>query len=64
MGIRSLHAQILHKEGQTFIEPVSNENEDSGCYLNGDPIIETTELKTLDRLTFGTNNMFVVVLPG
>lgn len=63
MGIRSLHARIFHEEERFFIEPVF-EGEDSGCYLNGDPISNKVELKTLDRLTFGTNNMFIVVIPN
>jgi|LakMenEpi03Aug12_release.lakeMendotaPanAssembly.Ray.scaffolds.fasta_scaffold100093_4 hypothetical protein len=37
--------------------------EDSACYLNGDNITQKTELKHLDRLIFGTNNMFVVIIP-
>lgn len=32
--------------------------------MNGDNISQKTELRNLDRLTFGTNNMFVVVIPG
>jgi hypothetical protein len=38
--------------------------EDSSCYLNGDNINKITELKHLDRLIFGTNNMFIVIIPG
>lgn len=63
MGIRSLHAKITNEEGVIMIEPVFN-GEDSGCYLNGDSIVQKIELKNLDRLIFGTNNMFIVVIPG
>lgn len=38
--------------------------EDTNCYLNGNMIIEKTEIKNLDRLTFGNNNMFIVMIPG
>lgn len=63
MGIRSLHAKITKNEdGQITIEPMI-QGEDSACYLNGDSITQKTELRNLDRLTFGTNNMFVVVIP-
>ncbi len=65
MGIRSAHAKISKdEEGTITISPITTHGEDSACYLNGDSITEKTELKHLDRLTFGTNNMFVVVIPG
>ena len=32
--------------------------------MNGDYLTEKKELKTFDRLSFGTNNMFVVIIPG
>ena len=32
--------------------------------MNGNMISEKTELQHLDRLIFGSNNMFVVMLPG
>lgn len=64
MGIRNLHANIIKTEdGNIYIHPAC-EGEDSGCYLNGEPIKEKTELMHFDRLTFGTNNMFVVLIPG
>ena len=31
--------------------------------MNGDNISKKIQLKNLDRLTFGTNNMFVVCIP-
>lgn len=62
MGIRSLHARILKEEDGLYIEPVFT-GDDSGCYLNGDVVSEKIPLRTLDRLTFGTNNMFIVVIP-
>lgn len=63
MGIRSLHAEI-RKNGEIYeVEPVFEIGDDSACYLNGDIIKEKTELKHFDRLTFGTNNMFVVLIP-
>lgn len=46
-----------------MIEPVSDK-EDTGCYLNGDQISAATELKHLDRLSFSTNNVFIVIIPG
>lgn len=64
MGIRDLHAKIeKHEDDKIYIEPISEE-EDSGCCLNGCPIIGRTELMHFDRLTFGTNNMFIVLIPG
>ena len=63
MGIRNLHAVIYKDEDQLCIEPIE-EGEDSSCYVNGDAVTKRTELKHYDRLTFGTNNMFVVMIPG
>ena len=63
MGIRNLHAVITRdEEERIFIEPIF-EGEDSSCYLNGDYLTEKKEMKTLDRLTFGMNNMFIVIIP-
>ena len=62
MGIRPLHAVIDESEEGIFVEPVFT-GEDSGCYLNGELILTKTELMHLDRLTFGTNNMFIVIIP-
>lgn len=62
MGIRKLHAMIKNKEGQFFLEPIF-EGEESGCYLNGDMISKEEEIFNLDRISFGTNNMFLVVIP-
>ena len=65
MVIRNLHAIITKsEEGLLFVEPIYHEEEDSNCYINGDPIVEKIELKHYDRLTFATNNMFVVQIPG
>ena len=64
MGIRNLQATIeMNEQGFPYIDP-NFTGQDSGCYLNGSPILERTELFNLDRLTFGTNNMFIVSLPG
>lgn len=38
--------------------------DESNCYLNGDQIGKEERLFNLDRLSFGTNNMFLVLLPG
>lgn len=46
-----------------YLSPVC-EGEDSACYLNGDTITEKTQILHYDRLTFGTNNMFIVMIPG
>ena len=65
MGIRNLHAKIEKQEdSKIYIEPISEEEEDSGCCLNGSPITGRVELMHFDRLTFGTNNMFIVLIPG
>lgn len=65
MAIRHLHAIITKSEdGKIFVEPIFSEDEDSNCYINGDPVLEKMELKDYDRLTFATNNMFVVQIPG
>lgn len=37
---------------------------DSSIYLNGDQIAKEERLFNLDRLSFGTNNMFLLLLPG
>ena len=63
MGIRNLHATISKEEdGTLYLTPVC-EGEDSACYLNGDTITEKTQILHYDRLTFGTNNMFIVMIP-
>ena len=63
IGIRSYHACIEKtEESKLFIEPTL-ENEDSGCYLNGNPIVKKIALMHLDRLIFGTNNFFVIIIP-
>lgn len=46
------------------ISPQGNYGEESNCYLNGDQIVKPEKLYHLDRLSFGTNNMFLVLLPG
>ena len=61
MGIRNLHA-VITKEDKLYIEPIF-EGEDSSCYLNGDYLTEKKQISSFDRLTFGTNNMFVVIIP-
>lgn len=70
MGIRQIHAAI-HKnqvEGEELpvflISPEGNYGDESNCYLNGDQISKQEKLYHLDRLSFGTNNMFLVMLPG
>jgi hypothetical protein len=63
MGIRKIQAIIIKEDDKFFIDPKCNGGEDSGCYLNGNPIIEKSEILHLDRLTFGTNNMFIVIIP-
>lgn len=65
MGIRNLHAAIVTKDDKIYIEPefCGEENEDTGVYLNGNNVTEQKELMNYDRLTFGTNNMFLVLIP-
>jgi hypothetical protein len=63
MGIRKLHASII-KSGEDFLIKSVSEGEESNCYLNGDLILAETKLFHLDRLSFGTNNMFLFLLPG
>ena len=63
MGIRNLHAVMTReKDEKSYIEPIF-EGEDSGCYLNGEHINQKQEIKNLDRISFGTNNMFIVIIP-
>lgn len=38
-------------------------NDDSDIYLNGDVLADKTKLYNLDRLSFGANHMFVVIMP-
>lgn len=63
MGIRNLHALIVLEEDRYFLLP-QFEGADSNCFLNGDQISEKQPLHNLDRLSFGTNNIFLVLLPG
>ena len=72
MGIRQLHAAIRRTENSEKDEelagysilPEGSFGEESNCYLNGDQISKEEQLYHLDRLSFGTNNMFLVLLPG
>jgi hypothetical protein len=63
MGIRNLHAVILKEEGQYFLKP-EFEGLDSNCFLNGDQAIKQERLYNLDRVSFGTNNIFLIMIPG
>lgn len=40
------------------------EDNESNIYLNGDQLTSGTLLCHLDRISFGTNNMFLILLPG
>lgn len=67
MGIRPLHAAIRREEreeGEVFWIAPEGAGEESNCYLNGDQITGEERLFHLDRLSFGTNNMFLLLLPG
>lgn len=44
------------------MEPIGD-GEETGCYLNGDMINKEEQIFHLDRISFGTNNMFLVVVP-
>lgn len=51
------HAKLLvDNEGNVTLEPVT-----SGChlYLNGQPIVNKTALKHLDRVIFGWNSPYI-----
>lgn len=63
MGIRETHAHILKEDGHYMIEAIT-QDEDANCYLNGDLVETKVELHHLDRLSFGTNYMFLVLIPG
>ena len=62
MSVRPEHARIVNQENVFFIEPICEEDEDSDVYLNGDSLTERTEIFHLDRVAFGANHMFVVVI--
>lgn len=69
MGIRKLHAKILQQrdeeDGEHYvIEPEEFTGDDSNCYLNGDQITKLEKIYHLDRISFGTNNMFLVLIPS
>ena len=67
MGIRKLHASIERKEeegGVNLLITPQEFTEESNCYINGDQISQQEKLFHLDRLSFGTNNMFLVLIPG
>ncbi len=38
--------------------------EDSGCYVNGNLVAGEEKIYHLDRVSFGTNNIFLLLLPG
>ena len=62
MGIRKLHAIIRNNEDVFYLNPIFD-GEESGCYLNGDMISKEEQIYHLDRISFGTNNMFLVLIP-
>ena len=62
MGIRSIHAIIKKMEEKFYLEPIF-EHEESSCYLNGDHLTKKEQVYHLDRVSFGTNNMFLVIVP-
>ena len=43
--------------------PAVKEGE-SSCFINGDMISQKEKLSHLDRVSFGTNNIFLLLLPG
>jgi hypothetical protein len=68
MGIRQFHASIKRVTDEDDVEsyliaPEDIVGDETNCYLNGDQIIKEETLYHLDRLSFGTNNMFLVMLP-
>lgn len=63
MGIRRVHALLQKREGEFFLVAVEG-GEDSGCYLNGNLVSAEERIYHFDRVSFGTNNIFLVVLPG
>ncbi len=63
MGIRNLHALIV-LEGEEYLLKPEFEGVESNCFLNGDQVSEPQRLYHLDRVSFGTNNIFLVLLPG
>lgn len=62
MGIRNVHAIILQEGDQFTLNPVF-EGGDSNCFLNGDLVLEKQKLYHLDRISFGTNNIFLIMIP-
>lgn len=62
MGIRNLQAVIKNVNEIFYLQPIF-EGEESGCYLNGDMIVKEEQVFHLDRISFGTNNMFLLLLP-
>jgi hypothetical protein len=63
MGIRKMHALIQKREGEYVLVAVDG-GEDSGCYLNGNLVGAEEKIYHLDRVSFGTNNIFLLLLPG
>lgn len=62
MGIRDLHAVIVKEEEDFFLVPACK-NGESGCFVNGDMIGGKEKLFHLDRISFGTNNIFLLLIP-
>lgn len=69
MGVLPLLATISQSEGKFKINPKedpNNENasSDNFVYLNGQLVTEPTEVLHYDRLKFGVNSIFLVIIPG
>jgi hypothetical protein len=62
MGIRKVHAFISKREESYYLNWSGGES--SGCFLNGDEIDKEENLFHMDRLSFGTNNIFLILIPG
>lgn len=62
MGIRGVHAIIKKIEDEYFIVPIEG-GDDSGCYLNGNLVINEEKIYHFDRVSFGTNNIFLTIMP-
>jgi hypothetical protein len=63
MGIKKNHAYMQNKDNKVFIFPMEQECGDY-LFVNGEKCFEAKEIFHLDRIIFGTESAFLLVVPG
>ena len=59
-GIQQEHSVITVDNGKITLTPFG----DNACHVNGDRVTEDSELKSGDRLLWGSNHYFKLTVPG